>query len=81
MYALRKLNDFEDVIEAFVDPAAGLEAAQQVLEALKQHLAPPPSRGYVPASGGGLPPQMQLTSEGEEEEVGEQRVARQAKRL
>eukprot|EP00434_Breviolum_minutum_P028630 symbB.v1.2.025334.t1/scaffold2447.1/size78899/8 len=56
----------------------GLEAAQVVLDALKQHLAPAPTRSAYPAGpGGGLPPQM-LQGEmlEEEEETGERRVAR-----
>ncbi|CAK9088032.1 Eukaryotic translation initiation factor isoform 4G-2 [Durusdinium trenchii] len=55
----------------------GLEAAQQVLDALKQHLAPAPTRAYAGAPGaGGLPPQMLLSSDGDEEEATETRVAR-----
>lgn len=51
----------------------GLEAAQAVLDALKQHLAPAPIRA---APAGGLPPQM-LMQEAEEEGDGtERRVAR-----
>lgn len=53
----------------------GLEAAQAVLDALKQHLAPAPVRAAT-AGGGGLPPQMLMQEAEEEGEGTERRVAR-----
>ncbi|CAJ1329725.1 unnamed protein product [Effrenium voratum] len=55
----------------------GLEAAQKVLDSLKQHLAPAPRPTYQgPTGGGGLPAQMLAGYEDEEEAPGEARVAR-----
>ena len=56
-------------------PLAGLAAAQSIIEALKQHLAPPRPQVIPGGPPGALPPQM-MQQYAEEEEVAEGRVAR-----
>ena len=57
----------------------GLAAAQSILEALKQHLAPPRPQVIPGGPPGALPPQMMQQYAAEEDEVaGEGKVARTA---
>eukprot|EP00439_Symbiodinium_sp_Y106_P047685 s3034_g6.t1 len=60
-------------------PLAGLAAAQSIIEALKQHLAPPRPQVIPGGPPGALPPQM-MQQYAEEEEVAEGRVARTRER-
>ncbi|CAE7463185.1 unnamed protein product [Symbiodinium necroappetens] len=75
-YALEAVACFN---QADVLDEKGLASAQSIIEALKQHLAPPRPQVVPGGPPGALPPQM-MQQYAEEEEVSEGRVARTRER-